>query len=66
VIMVDAKPRKEPKLKVDIKANKQSKVDAKSIKEQPNVKAPKLDFRVQFMTARKFDTHAEMISWSAK
>ncbi|MCH82112.1 FAR1-related protein [Trifolium medium] len=69
---VDVKSNKQPK--VDAKRIKESKVDAKpvkeqpkvdvmSIKEQPKVDTPKVDFRVHFTTERKFDSHAEMISW---
>ncbi|MCI31479.1 hypothetical protein A2U01_0052691, partial [Trifolium medium] len=39
ICIVDAKPSKEPKPKVDFKSNKQPKVDTRLVKEQPKVEA---------------------------
>ncbi|MCI34199.1 FAR1-related protein, partial [Trifolium medium] len=41
---------------------KSSKVEKKSVKE-PMVVKPAFDFRLQFMTARKFTTQQEMQQW---
>ncbi|MCH80751.1 FAR1-related protein, partial [Trifolium medium] len=54
--------------KVDIEYGKQPKVeeqnniDAKPANEPPMVEGPKVDFRIQFTTERKFDDCEEMIS----
>ncbi|MCI29358.1 FAR1-related protein, partial [Trifolium medium] len=67
--MVDAKPSKENKHEVDIKLVKQPKVeeqrnfDANLVDEPPKVVAPKVDFRIELTTKRKFDHREQMLSW---
>ncbi|MCI30368.1 hypothetical protein A2U01_0051577, partial [Trifolium medium] len=56
--MVDAKPSKEDRHEVDIKLVKQPKVE-----ELPKEDvAPKVDFRIEFTTERKFDHLEQMLS----
>jgi hypothetical protein len=73
--MVDAKPRKEDRNKVDSELDKQPQVeeqhnvDAKSADEPPKVVAPKVDvvvpkvdFLIEFTTERKFKQRVHMLS----
>jgi hypothetical protein len=67
--MID--PKSNKKSKVGVKSNKQLKVDEKSMKEpkgdrepskEPKVMEPKVDFRVQFTTNRKFNSQDKMLA----
>jgi hypothetical protein len=69
--MVDAKPRKEDRHKVDSELDKlpqveeQHNVDAKPANKPPKVDAvvPKVDFCTEFTTERKFEQHELMLLW---
>ncbi|MCH80965.1 hypothetical protein A2U01_0001743, partial [Trifolium medium] len=66
-VMDDSNASKEDiKLGKKPKAEEQRNVDAKPPDEPRNVvppPPPKIDFRIQFTTATKFDNRAQMLKW---